>query len=97
MGRQSPSPPELCCSVLPRVPKEKPKTEATPKPRQAPTDEAQMAAAAALARMELKPKAKLPSSQEAIKNQGRSLLEETELLCQRRDGAAGWSGWLGWV
>ncbi|NXG45967.1 UBXN6 protein, partial [Psilopogon haemacephalus] len=54
-----------------RVPKEKPKAEAAPKPRQAPTDEAQMAAAAALARMELKSKAKLPPSQEAIKNQGR--------------------------
>ncbi|KFM10773.1 UBX domain-containing protein 6, partial [Aptenodytes forsteri] len=57
-----------------RVPKEKPKAEAAPKPRQAPTDEAQMAAAAALARMELKPKAKLPSSQEAIKNQVRKEL-----------------------
>ncbi|NXF87543.1 UBXN6 protein, partial [Eubucco bourcierii] len=53
-----------------RVPKEKPKAEAAPKPRQAPTDEAQMAAAAALARMELKSKAKLPPSQEAIKAQG---------------------------
>ncbi|KAM6189470.1 UBX domain-containing protein 6 [Sarcoramphus papa] len=57
-----------------RVPKEKPKAEAAPKPRQGPTDEAQMAAAAALARMELKPKAKLPSSQEAIKNQVRKEL-----------------------
>lgn len=44
-----------------------------PKPRQAPTDEAQRAAAAALARLELKPKGKAASSsQEAIKNQGRS-------------------------
>ncbi|KAF1667496.1 UBX domain-containing protein 6, partial [Aptenodytes patagonicus] len=74
VGWRSPSPPELCRSVLPRVPKEKPKAEAAPKPRQAPTDEAQMAAAAALARMELKPKAKLPSSQEAIKNQVRKEL-----------------------
>lgn len=43
-----------------------------PKPRQAPTDEAQRAAAAALARLELKPKGgKAPSaSQEAIRNQG---------------------------
>ncbi|NXC20318.1 UBXN6 protein, partial [Corythaeola cristata] len=59
-----------------RVPKEKPKAGPgpAPKPRQGPTDEAQMAAAAALARMELKPKAKLPSSQEAIKNQVRKEL-----------------------
>ncbi|XP_062452057.1 UBX domain-containing protein 6 isoform X1 [Rhea pennata] len=57
-----------------RVPKEKPKAEAAPKPRQGPTNEAQMAAAAALARMELKPKARLPSSQEAIKNQVRKEL-----------------------
>ncbi|NWW19997.1 UBXN6 protein, partial [Falcunculus frontatus] len=56
-----------------RAPREKPKAEVAPKPRQAPTDEAQMAAAAALARLELKPKGKAPtSSQEAIKNQGRS-------------------------
>uniref|UniRef100_A0A8C9FCS5 UBX domain-containing protein 6 n=1 Tax=Pavo cristatus TaxID=9049 RepID=A0A8C9FCS5_PAVCR len=59
-----------------RVPKEKPKAETAPKPRQGPTDEAQMAAAAALARMELKPKAKPPSSQGAIKNQGRRLLAD---------------------
>ncbi|NWR62694.1 UBXN6 protein, partial [Bucorvus abyssinicus] len=57
-----------------RVPKEKPKAEVAPKPRQAPTDEAQMAAAAALARMEVKAKAKLPPSQEAIKNQVRKEL-----------------------
>ncbi|NWS13156.1 UBXN6 protein, partial [Pachyramphus minor] len=56
-----------------RAPREKPKAEAAPKPRQAPTDEAQMAAAAALARLELKPKGKVPScSQESIKNQGRN-------------------------
>ncbi|XP_017689106.1 PREDICTED: UBX domain-containing protein 6 [Lepidothrix coronata] len=55
-----------------RAPREKPKAEAAPKPRQAPTDEAQMAAAAALARLELKPKGKAPScSQESIKNQVR--------------------------
>ncbi|NXF83309.1 UBXN6 protein, partial [Sclerurus mexicanus] len=58
-----------------RAPREKPKAEAAPKPRQAPTDEAQMAAAAALARLELKPKAKAPvSSQESIKNQVRKEL-----------------------
>lgn len=89
---RSPPPPELCCSLLPRVPKEKPKAEAAPKPRQGPTDEAQMAAAAALARMELKPKTKVSSSQEAIKNQGRCSLEDAELLHWRRDGGAGWDG-----
>ncbi|XP_074834263.1 UBX domain-containing protein 6 isoform X2 [Carettochelys insculpta] len=51
-----------------RAPKEKSKA-VTPKPRQGPTDEAQMAAAAALARLEQKPKPWLPSSQDAIKNQ----------------------------
>ncbi|NXN23296.1 UBXN6 protein, partial [Nycticryphes semicollaris] len=84
-----------------RVPKEKPKAEAAPKPRQGPTDEAQMAAAAALARMELKPKAKVASSQEAIKNQVRKELmaeaaasekglpgEEKDLTSPEREGAA---------
>ncbi|NXU21653.1 UBXN6 protein, partial [Thalassarche chlororhynchos] len=84
-----------------RVPKEKPKAEAASKPRQGPTDEAQMAAAAALARMELKPKAKVPSSQEAIKNQVRKELmaeaaasekglsaEEEDLTSPDQEGAA---------
>ncbi|XP_074020045.1 UBX domain-containing protein 6 isoform X3 [Numenius arquata] len=84
-----------------RVPKEKPKAEAAPKPRQGPTDEAQMAAAAALARMELKPKAKVASSQEAIKNQVRKELmaeaaasqkglsvEEKDLASPDQEGAA---------
>ncbi|NXN12866.1 UBXN6 protein, partial [Indicator maculatus] len=84
-----------------RVPKEKPKAEAAPKPRQGPTDEAQMAAAAALARMELKTKAKLPPSQEAIRNQVRKELmaeaaaserglptEEKDLSCPPTEGAA---------
>ncbi|NWS78341.1 UBXN6 protein, partial [Crotophaga sulcirostris] len=84
-----------------RVPREKPKAEAAPKPRQGPTDEAQMAAAAALARMELKAKAKAPSSQEAIRNQVRKELmaeaaasekglsvEEEDLTCPDKDGAA---------
>ncbi|NXL11293.1 UBXN6 protein, partial [Mesembrinibis cayennensis] len=84
-----------------RVPKEKPKAEVAPKPRQGPTDEAQMAAAAALARMELKPKAKAPSSQEAIKNQVRKELmaeaaasgkglsvEEKDLASPDEQGAA---------
>ncbi|NXV94909.1 UBXN6 protein, partial [Calonectris borealis] len=84
-----------------RAPKEKPKAEAAPKPRQGPTDEAQMAAAAALARMELKPKAKLLSSQDAIKNQVRKELmaeaaatekglsvEEEDLASLDQEGAA---------
>uniref|UniRef100_A0A8C6J3U1 UBX domain-containing protein 6 n=1 Tax=Melopsittacus undulatus TaxID=13146 RepID=A0A8C6J3U1_MELUD len=54
-------------------PRESPKAAAAaPRPRQGPTDEAQMAAAAALARMEGRPKARLPSSQEAIRSQGRA-------------------------
>ncbi|NXY77279.1 UBXN6 protein, partial [Glareola pratincola] len=74
-----------------RAPREKPKAEAAPKPRQGPTDEAQMAAAAALARMELKPKAKVASSQEAIKNQVRKELmaeaaaSEKGLLAEEKD------------
>ncbi|NWT37101.1 UBXN6 protein, partial [Chroicocephalus maculipennis] len=84
-----------------RVPKEKPKAEAAPKPRQGPTDEAQMAAAAALARMELKPKVKVASSQEAIKNQVRRELmaeaaasgkglsaEEKDVTSPDQEGAA---------
>ncbi|NXX24824.1 UBXN6 protein, partial [Nicator chloris] len=58
-----------------RAPREKPRAEVAPKPRQAPTDEAQRAAAAALARLELKPKGKAAgSSQEAIKSQVRKEL-----------------------
>ncbi|XP_038019552.1 UBX domain-containing protein 6 [Motacilla alba alba] len=58
-----------------RAPREKPKAEVAPKPRQAPTDEAQRAAAAALARLEVKPKGKAPSaSQETIRNQVRKEL-----------------------
>ncbi|XP_063147005.1 UBX domain-containing protein 6 isoform X1 [Candoia aspera] len=48
--------------------KEKPKPD-PPKCRQGPTNEAQMAAAAALARLEQKPKARPLSSQDAIRNQ----------------------------
>ncbi|NXH84600.1 UBXN6 protein, partial [Edolisoma coerulescens] len=73
-----------------RAPKEKTKAEVAPRPRQAPTDEAQMAAAAALARLELKPKGKAPSSsQEAIRNQGRSGLG---LRLRRSPGTAGTAG-----
>ncbi|XP_028569429.2 UBX domain-containing protein 6 isoform X2 [Podarcis muralis] len=52
-----------------RAPKEKPKADPPPKCRQGPTNEAQMAAAAALARLEQKPKPRPPSSQDAIRNQ----------------------------
>ncbi|KAF7236644.1 UBX domain-containing protein 6 [Varanus komodoensis] len=59
-----------------RAPKEKPKAD-PPKPRQGPTNEAQMAAAAALARLEQKAKPRPPSSQDAIRNQvKRELLAE---------------------
>ncbi|NXM68607.1 UBXN6 protein, partial [Serilophus lunatus] len=68
-----------------RAPREKPRAEAAPKPRQAPTDEAQMAAAAALARLELKPKGKAPSaSQESIRNQVRK-----ELMAEAAAGEKG--------
>ncbi|KAJ7308341.1 hypothetical protein JRQ81_008877 [Phrynocephalus forsythii] len=50
------------------APKEKPKPGPS-KSRLGPTDEAQMAAAAALARLEQKPKARPLSSQDAIRNQ----------------------------
>ncbi|XP_048351809.1 UBX domain-containing protein 6 [Sphaerodactylus townsendi] len=52
-----------------RAPKEKSKAADLPKPRQGPTNEAQMAAAAALARLEQKPKPRAPTSQDAIRNQ----------------------------
>ncbi|XP_066491033.1 UBX domain-containing protein 6 [Tiliqua scincoides] len=51
-----------------KAPKEKPKAD-PPKSRQGPTNEAQMAAAAALARLEQKPKPRVPSSQDAIRSQ----------------------------
>ncbi|XP_077716537.1 UBX domain-containing protein 6 isoform X2 [Canis aureus] len=58
-----------------RAPKEKPNQPAVRQPRQGPTNEAQMAAAAALARLEQKqPKARGPTSQESIRNQVRKEL-----------------------
>ncbi|KAM6294734.1 UBX domain-containing protein 6 [Aegotheles albertisi] len=66
-----------------RVPKEKPKGEAAPKPRQAPTGEAQMAAAAAMARLELKAKAKGP---EGVRSQVRK-----ELLAEAAASGTGLS------
>lgn len=72
-----------------RAPREKPRAEVAPKPRQAPTDEAQKAAAAALARLELKPKGKAPSaSQEHIKNQGRSGPGEPRSRLEKHPGKA---------
>lgn len=58
---------------LPRekAPKEKTSQPARQQPRQGPTNEAQMAAAAALARLEQKqPRARGPTSQDLIRNQG---------------------------
>ncbi|XP_060131356.1 UBX domain-containing protein 6 [Zootoca vivipara] len=52
-----------------KAPKEKPKADPPAKSRQGPTNEAQMAAAAALARLEQKPKPRPPTSQDAIRNQ----------------------------
>ncbi|EQB77623.1 UBX domain-containing protein 6 [Camelus ferus] len=58
-----------------KAPKEKPNQPAIRQPRQGPTDEAQMAAAAALARLEQKqPRARGPTSQDSIRNQVRKEL-----------------------
>ncbi|EFB25358.1 hypothetical protein PANDA_018468, partial [Ailuropoda melanoleuca] len=58
-----------------RAPKEKPNQPALRQARQGPTNEAQMAAAAALARLEQKqPRARGPTSQESIRNQVRKEL-----------------------
>nr|KAF6402825.1 UBX domain protein 6 [Rousettus aegyptiacus] len=58
-----------------KAPKEKPNQPPLRQPRQGPTDEAQMAAAAALARLEQKqPRARGPASQDAIRNQVRKEL-----------------------
>ncbi|XP_003460809.1 UBX domain-containing protein 6 isoform X1 [Cavia porcellus] len=59
-----------------RAPKEKVRPSAPQQPRQGPTDEAQMAAAAALARLEQKqPRARGPTSQDSIRNQVRKELQ----------------------
>ncbi|XP_047561784.1 UBX domain-containing protein 6 isoform X1 [Lutra lutra] len=66
---------KLTESVGERAPKEKPTQPALRQARQGPTDEAQMAAAAALARLEQKqPRARGPTSQESIRNQVRKEL-----------------------
>ncbi|XP_030148263.1 UBX domain-containing protein 6 isoform X2 [Lynx canadensis] len=59
-----------------RAPRGKPNQPALQQPRQGPTNEAQMAAAAALARLEQKqPRARGPTSQESIRNQVRKELQ----------------------
>ncbi|XP_021100686.1 UBX domain-containing protein 6 isoform X3 [Heterocephalus glaber] len=59
-----------------KAPKEKARQPALHQRRQGPTDEAQMAAAAALARLEQKqPRARGPTSQDSIRNQVRKELE----------------------
>lgn len=74
---------------LPRekAPKEKSNQLALRQPRQGPTNEAQMAAAAALARLEQKqPRARGPTSQDFIRNQG-------ELCCPWATVGAGEGRW----
>ncbi|XP_004441347.1 PREDICTED: UBX domain-containing protein 6 [Ceratotherium simum simum] len=66
---------KLTDSAGEKAPKERPNQPAHRPPRQGPTDEAQMAAAAALARLEQKqPRARGPSSQDSIRNQVRKEL-----------------------
>ena len=58
-----------------KTPKEKPSQLPARQPRQGPTNEAQMAAAAALAQLEQKqPRARGPTSQDSIRNQVRKEL-----------------------
>ncbi|XP_004632810.1 UBX domain-containing protein 6 isoform X1 [Octodon degus] len=67
---------KLTDSVGEKAPKEKVRQPAPRQPRQGPTDEAQMAAAAALARLEQKqPRARGPSSQDSIRNQVKKELQ----------------------
>ncbi|GAB5567564.1 UBX domain-containing protein 6 isoform X1 [Prionailurus iriomotensis] len=67
---------KLTESVGERAPRGKPNQPALQQPRQGPTSEAQMAAAAALARLEQKqPRARGPTSQESIRNQVRKELQ----------------------
>ncbi|KAF6307390.1 UBX domain protein 6 [Rhinolophus ferrumequinum] len=67
---------KLTESVGEKAPKGKPNQLALQHPRQGPTDEAQMAAAAALARLEQRqPRARGPVSQDSIRNQVRKELQ----------------------
>ncbi|XP_036168721.1 UBX domain-containing protein 6 isoform X3 [Myotis myotis] len=66
---------KLTESAAEKAPKEKNSQPARQQPRQGPTNEAQMAAAAALARLEQKqPRARGPTSQDLIRNQVRKEL-----------------------
>ncbi|XP_055975395.1 UBX domain-containing protein 6 isoform X1 [Sorex fumeus] len=66
---------KLAESGADKSPKDKPSQPTLRQPRQGPTDEAQMAAAAALARLEQKqPKVRGPTSQDSIRNQVRKEL-----------------------
>uniref|UniRef100_A0A8C9PMG8 UBX domain-containing protein 6 n=1 Tax=Spermophilus dauricus TaxID=99837 RepID=A0A8C9PMG8_SPEDA len=66
---------KLTDSAGEKAPREKPQQPALRQPRQGPTDEAQMAAAAALALLEQKqPRARGPTSQDSIRNQVRKEL-----------------------
>ncbi|XP_069849477.1 UBX domain-containing protein 6 isoform X1 [Dipodomys merriami] len=67
---------KLTDSVGEKAPREKSQQPALRQPRQGPTDEAQMAAAAALARLEQKqPRSRGPTSQDSIRNQVRKELQ----------------------
>ncbi|XP_064136390.1 UBX domain-containing protein 6 [Loxodonta africana] len=67
---------KLTDSVGEKAPKDKPNQPAPRQPRQGPTNEAQMAAAAALARLEQKqPRGRAPASQDSIRSQVRKELQ----------------------
>ncbi|XP_012878101.1 PREDICTED: UBX domain-containing protein 6 [Dipodomys ordii] len=73
VSASNPVPPSLSRE---KAPKEKSQQPALRQPRQGPTDEAQMAAAAALARLEQKqPRSRGPTSQDSIRNQVRKELQ----------------------
>ncbi|KAM8764265.1 UBX domain-containing protein 6 [Rhynchonycteris naso] len=80
---------KLTESVGEKAPKEKPNQPALWQPRQGPTNEAQMAAAAALARLEQKqPRARGPTSQDFIRNQVKKELQ-TEATVSGSSEASG--------
>ena len=75
------------CLLREKAPKEKPSQPPVRQPRQGPTNEAQMAAAAALARLEQKqPRARGPTSQDSIRNQGEPQLSSSH-------GGGTWGRW----
>ncbi|XP_036027286.1 UBX domain-containing protein 6 [Onychomys torridus] len=80
---------KLTDSAGEKNPKEKSPQPSLRQPRQGPTDEAQMAAAAALARLEQKqPRARGPTSQDSIRNQVRKELQ-AEATSSNSPGAPG--------